>query len=415
MTDYNLLEKYCLENSGIAEEVVDGYLIYYAAGRERLDYEMNRSFSSFRHIIREFPTGSAERMQTQYIANRIFRDGGLIEKYLNHSEIKRLPAGQYKYLKAQADMPWRFSFSVIREKPADNFFVMKDVYRDESFLLYSEGVNRILKESGVKLWFNLVGFNGWCWQSFGPIYPFSGLDADDVFFFATEVNQMIRNDEELMEDVARDPVPYMMLFIGSRQPVVISRGNELVQTVSCYPDQPPPDKDALKKYFKIEYSHEVYRFGFKRWDEFPHFAVAYYDERQKELTLSAMTDRGFEAIAQKLKALGFNVSEEAYIRVHPTLPILAGRILKRKIDVNPHERLFGHSTPPEAQEGLDKVNLIMKLSLPTINAGKVPDIEALANETGIDIDTARRIVESAMAKINELRRGTGKGQALPGT
>jgi hypothetical protein len=66
-----------------------------------------------------------------------------------------------------AKHPWRFSFSVIVRNPAPVFFVMMDVFTVEEYLLYSPGIqDRIEGEEGMTcLYFNLISFNGYCWQT----------------------------------------------------------------------------------------------------------------------------------------------------------------------------------------------------------------------------------------------------------
>ena len=127
---------------------------------------------------------------------------------------------------------------MIRDNPAENFYTMHDVFTGESFLLYSKGVTQILKEKPVILWLNLVGFNGQCWQSFGPIYAYQSFDPDDIFFFATELNTAIESEEDLLKDVERNPVPNMMLFIHLQLPLTAHKKDDLVQVTACTTESP---------------------------------------------------------------------------------------------------------------------------------------------------------------------------------
>jgi hypothetical protein len=51
-----------------------------------------------------------------------------------------------------------------------------------------------------------------------------------------------------------------------------------------------------------------------------------------------------------------------------------------------------------------KLNKFMALALPYVNSDKEPDVDALAREAGIDPETARGLLLSAMKKIKEMRK-----------
>ena len=188
MTDFKDLKAICRENSEMCRSLVEEFLVYYAARNEKLDKEMNERLVRYRHITREFQEGWVNMLKMQYIAHRIFKKDGPIKKYLNHSALKHLGAPERRYLERQAEHPWRFSFSVITGHPAEHFYTMEDVFTGDSFLLHSPGVTKTLMEQQAALWFNLVGYNGACWQSFGPIGAYQSFQPDDIFFFATELH-----------------------------------------------------------------------------------------------------------------------------------------------------------------------------------------------------------------------------------
>jgi len=95
---------------------------------------------------------------------------------------------------------------------------MEDVFSDQEFLLYSPGVTKTLEDQSIILWFNLISFNGACWQSFGPIGTYKSFEPDDIFFFATELNPEIADEQELLANLEENPIPYMMLLSGGNYP-----------------------------------------------------------------------------------------------------------------------------------------------------------------------------------------------------
>ena len=399
MIDFKHLENICQKNSAMTRSLVDEFLIYYAAQRDRLDREMEQRLARYRHITRKFQQSWVNMLKAQYIAHRIFKEDGLIKKYLNHSELQRLDAPELNYLVEQAAHPWRFSFSVVTEAPAVDFYEMEDIFTGDPFLLYSPGVTRIFDEQPVALLFNLISFNGACWQSFGPIGAYQSFEPDDIFFFATELNPQIESEEDLVADVEKNPVPYMMLLAGGTFPPIFHKNDQIVQVIAAY-DQDAFDVGGLDKDFKVEYAHAVYRLTLKRWGEHPHFSTAYYDENKKVLFLSSMTDRGFSALANRLNAYGYDLWNEPDIRVNPSMLTLTQDILKKKIQLNAYDALFTVKTSEKKQEKIDKLNNLLKLLLPEINAGREPDIEAMAREAGVDVKMAREM----MHQINKMRK-----------
>jgi hypothetical protein len=157
---------------------------------------------------------------------------GLIRKILNHSAIRRLKQEEIRLLEFQAAHPWKFSFSIIKEIPADDFYVMEDVFREEEYLLYSPGITRTHADQTIILWFNMIGFNGSCWQSYGPIGAYRSFEPDDIFFFATELEPGIADVNSLLIHLESNPMPYMMLLSGANYPLVFNKKQQVLQCMA---------------------------------------------------------------------------------------------------------------------------------------------------------------------------------------
>jgi hypothetical protein len=205
--DYKTFREACEKNSRISGKVIDDFLISFAAGQQNLEKKMNQQFAVFRHVIRKFDKGWMGLMQAQYIGHRIFREGGLISKFLNHPALGRLNKEEMEFLRQHAGQAWKFSFSVIVDKPAEDFFIMEDIFSGEEYTLFSPGMTDLIQKQRPILWFNLIGFNGSCWQSFGPIGFYKSFEPDDIFFFATELRPEIEKDQEILEKVLLDESP----------------------------------------------------------------------------------------------------------------------------------------------------------------------------------------------------------------
>ena len=388
------MRKKCEGDNEISKVVIDDFLIYYAARRNRFDIEFEARSSRFSQLKKEMPTGWVGLAKAQYVAHRIFMEGGVINQYLNHSAIKNLSGEEQVFLRRLSTQPWRFSFSEIKGNPAPDFFEMEDVFTGKSFLLYSKSITQILSEQSVALWFNLIGFNGECWQTFGPVVDFQSFDADDIFFYASEVNASITSAEDLVNDLAHNPVPYMMLFARSNYPIIMHGAFEMVQ-LNSEANVASFDLKAMKKQFHVEHAGHVIKMSHKVWSEFPHHAEAFYDESKKIIVLSAHTDRGYTKMTILLNKSGFNLADEAEIRVHfPMLNVIKD-LLKKDVDINPYRELFAEAIEEEDDEETYRLNKFLAMALPALNAGKEPNINALAKKAGVDPAIARAVIISA--------------------
>jgi hypothetical protein len=400
--DYDQIKVRCEEVSHVSEDLIDNFLVYYAGEKDKQSKEFDSRVASFKHIT-QVDRRWENMLKSQYIAHRIFRAGGLLRRYLNHVAIKQRSAEELAFLQDQLAVPWRFSFSKIIGNPAADFYEMLDVVSDVPFLLYSKAVTLTLAEQPVVLWFSLISFNGSCWETYGPVNGYGSFDLDDIFFFGTEVNSTIDSEEALMMDVERNPVPYMMLLHGASMPLVVNDNDEVVMLYSDY-DDVTFEPGKMRQTFKVEYNDDIYRLTVEEFEAFPHHAAAYYDEPTNLLAVTAMTDKGFDGLVQALNSSGVDVDEEAQIRIHLSMLLTAGEILKRKIEVNPFEKFFEVDSTVDDQEHQEKIHHFLELLVPEINEGRVPDANLIAAKAGIDPEIARMIINDLLSK----RKGVKK-------
>jgi hypothetical protein len=401
-TDFKSMRIHCDSNSSLSGKVIDDFLMHFAARQENLEREMEKCLARYQHITLDIHESWVNRVRAQYIAHRLFKAGGLIKKYINHAELRRFSGQERIYLEWQLQNRWRYSFSVILDNPAKDFYRMEDVLSGKTFLLFSPAITETLLEQPAKLWFNLIAFNGSCWQTFGPIGAYTGFDADDVFFYATELNPSLESEEDIIREIDANPIPFNMLVAGAALPRVVSRGVELI-LLSAEHDLDSFDTSSLRSRFTIEYNKGVYKLSLRGWDELPHFSVAYYNEKKKMLQMSAMSEQGFDALASQLNASGYQVPHEAHVGVSPNMLTTTEKILRKKIRLTPYESLFEVKPSPGAQADIDKLNKLLAMILPEINAGKDPDIDMFAKKAGVDVELVRNVVENAVSRIKKLR------------
>ena len=403
MPEYYQLREMCNDVSRISKAVIDEFILYYAVKRDNLDQEFENRISRFRHTERGMPSDWIGMIKAQYIVHRIFKHHGLISKYLNNAAIKDLDTEQQNYLRQMACHSWRFSFSEIKANPAADFYEMEDVFTGNTYLLYSTSIGEILSERPVILWFNLIGFNDDCWQTYGPITGFQSFGADDIFFYATELNPSIESEADLLKDLENNPVPYMMLMSGSTYPLVQHGTFEVLQ-VTGENHSAIFDMQAMKKEFRIEYAEGVFKLSHEVWSESPHFAEGYYEEERRIIFLTALTDRGYLEMAKRLNTYKFNLPVDPDIRLHLPMLTVIKQLLKKDLVLNPYSHLFEVKPSTENELLMKNLNEFLLQAMPYINDGKQLNINALAKEKGIDPKIARDLLQKTIDKIKELRK-----------
>lgn len=380
--------------------------MYYAASRDKLDKEFDRYLKPFIHIIHEFPVQFKSLSKAQYIVHRIFRRGGLILKYLNHAAVKELDNTAQVFLAGHAKTPWRFSFAKVLDNPHPDFYEMLDEFSGDSYLLYSPSMSRTLDEHPVLTWFNLIGFNGSCWQSFGPVSYFRSFNANDIYFFATEQNEKLNSEDDLLLDIEQNPVPYMLLVLGSTLPQIIQDGEEIVLHLGeGYGTL--QEKASGTGFFDLELAEGVIKITHPVWSEPPHFAEVFYDPKGAFVLLQSMTESGYVEMRRLLNDSGFSFPDEPDICLHLTMKSTIERLLRKKLVLNPYEDFFDIPASDSETATLEKLNKILKLALPYINNDLEPDFNRIAEEAGVEPEIARDLIKNSLDRIKLLRGQQG--------
>lgn len=401
MINYDDLRSHCLKTQQLKSAVIDEFLIYYAARKDALNREAKKKLARYRHVSKKLTEEWKNMIMTQYIAHEIFTKGGYINRYINHSGLDHLQDDEMAFLEFQAKHPWRFSFAEITGQHAADFYEMADAFTGDSYLLFSPGIGKILASQKVRLCFNLISYNGRCWETYGPISPYLSYEPDDIRFFATQVNRgrWFENDMELMEFVESNPMPFMHLFVDSVTPQTYHKDDQIVQITAEYLDD-SFNADMLRDRFTIEYTNGVYRISDPDWNQFPHFSTAYYDEREELLFLNSMTDRGFCTLVKQLNSCGYDLSFDPDFRVNMAMVQTTGDILKKEIDMNPYENLFSSKPAPEESEGLDQMNFMLSALIPFLNAGQKPDFKEMSKTYSVPEETVRELYDQLRGKLD---------------
>jgi hypothetical protein len=179
-----------------------------------------------------------------------------------------------------------------------------------------------------------------------------------------------------MKEVEDNPFPFFMLLSASNIPINLSKGYEMV--ICQATDAIEFYAEKLSGAFNTAWNNDVYQFTSMKWGEFPHLAIAYYDEKKKELLRTALTTGGFEGLTQELAEAGLNIDADPSIVVSPGMVSATERILGKKIILNPYEKLFKKDS--DESEELTRINAFLQLVIPFYNADQKPDIRLLAQK-----------------------------------
>ncbi len=372
----------------MCQTVFDDTFMYFIADKKKMDQLLNRTIKKYQKVLEELPSDFLPRVTAAYLAGMSLGPNGWIHEYSNHAVFKNLTADQKRWLGIVKDNPWNYVLCFIKKDWGNNYYTMFDPLTDEEFPLYSPGIAAYGKEYEHAMWFFLRTEKANCYQTYGPIIPFRSITHDDLFYLAIELNPTIETHEDFLKTVRTNPFPFYLSTIGSAYPITMNRSDQVVHCTSYF-DIPDLDMETLKANFQVEWNQGVYRISDPKWTEFPHFANAYYVEKDEVLICYAMTDRGFEAFINLLSIAGLPVNDFADERITPTMIVVLDKLGIKKVDrTSQFERLFTPKSDIGDENFEKKINHFMSLLVPYFNSGKEPNLEQLAKKSDIDLENA---------------------------
>jgi hypothetical protein len=117
-----------------------------------------------------------------------------------------------------------------------------------------------------------------------------------------------------------------------------------------------------------------------------------------------MTDRGYDKLVATVNGFGYGFPDDPFIRVNMSMSMTVKEILGKDIVLNKYDKLFHVEASEGSKEEIGKLNALIKLVLPDINAGREPDIETMAKKAGLDVETARDVLKHVMGKLDDMRK-----------
>jgi len=382
--DFIKLQEICENITEISANAFDDFLMYYVSDKENYDVKMDSLLKPFKHISRDINQSYIGYFKAEFVTIKTFGANGILKKYLNQAAIKSLPDKEFDFLKSQLNNPWKYAFIIIKTDYENDFYEMYDIFRDEEYLVYSPGISDTLAEKEVDIWFNIIAFNGHCWQTHGLIVGLKNYTPDDIYFYATELNSSINSIEEFLIDVEKNPFPYRFIAIFNELEIIKLDSVEIKYHVSSDIVKDLPF-DGIENHFVKQWNKGVYKFILKESNNLPVQPEFYYDEKTGNLLRSSLTQEGFQRLNTLLNKLGHDLEDEPDILVSLSMPDVIQKIMKRNISLNPYENLFikkNDLKPFERVHFLLINKLIEKLNQYAETGGN-PDYEAIMRELEI--------------------------------
>lgn len=382
---YAQIRKNALDSRGLKYDVLDEYLIPYLVNIKKYEESLFSALRVYRDVMDNLPQETQTNLVAQYFAFRLFQKDGLIHKIRNHSQIKNAPSDVVEFIGWYMAHPWRLVFMVIEGNPVAQFYEMRDVLSGEQYLVFSAGIGYEIEVESNTLIFTLLWYNGECWLTYGPIVDLLDFSADDIFFFATEMNpdEVFETYKDVLPEIERNPLPFMMILTRPLTQLMSIEG-EVIQYYYLEEEVPPFNPDILSNNFTKEYNDGVYRFLPRdEYGQFPDFGKVYYDQEEEVLVITATTKRGFEAAVQQLNGKGFDLPLTPFFKVNPEMLRLASNVLDKPVRITPYEYSFESK---EAKYGIamEAFKRHTELIKTEMDHGKEPDIEKLAREVAAE-------------------------------
>ena len=399
MEDFKTLIEVCDKWSRETDALLDD-LMYYGAESDKLEDRFEKQLKKYKEQVPKFDQSQWGSFTAQYFIHLILGEKGLINKYAKRAYFRGLPPRDKDYLSFWIDHPWCYSFSKIEERLHPRFFKMKDVFTQQSYLLYSPGMESVLSEHPVNLWLNLVASNGHCYQTFGPICHFASHTPADIHYYTALLCKDVwpLTDAAIDRCVNRYPMPYFLLMQSSLMPKTVFQSHELRHCIAEYDCDDLTIKN-LDKDFKIDKSQGILRLQLRGYSEPPHFATAYFDSGNKLLRLSSLTERGYLQLVRAFSKHDVALDSNPDYAVSTPMSMTAESILKQNLTKHPYSDLF-YEKPTEAeQRQTDKYNHFLDLLVPNVNGGLPYDLQEMADEAGISLETARNLSAEIISRV----------------
>ena len=387
-------------------------------GAEDLIMEWAREKPSLKKTIKEilanttgnrYPEGYGEASAATYILSLALTDPKVItfilEKYAPLLTTKAKQALTY-----WNEHPAFWCFFAVREVLKDNFLQVEDLESGDEHLLYSPGISGMQKDVKTRgmHYLCLMLPNGQCLQTAGMV-RYNALSYADIFFYSWLFDPLAS-----LQAVINAHYPkFFRLDEISTLPRVMHRGYH-VQFV--WENFTLPEFDTIR----LGGVWETKRLGNQRGylleepgssmleephgdlleSDFPLMGPGIYrDEGTGEMGIGTNTAVAYALFASLLNKAypNLNLSDEPTVAISMSLYSLLER-MDLELPWSKFKKIREYKEESEGSKEADravaKVNTFLKHYMATQNSGKSFDLEAIAKQTGMDLEHAQKVIEA---------------------
>ncbi len=312
----------------------------------------------------------------QYVAGGVFTKPSRLKKFFSVYKSK-LDKEEDLVINFFIDHPWFYSLFSIEQTISKNYFRIYDYCKDRSLLLYSEDVQQ-LHRYGSNLFLCLLFNNGECHQSYNFINYFRGFNVRDIEFFTTFVDGRYPRERELVQSIALQPIPFMLLSQYADNQSVFNAGE---RTEYCWHSIKVEgfDPTIYHDKFNIKEKKGTIKCTLKKSDDPGFFSVIYYEKKSGILHLYTLGITRYEELVKAFNNI-YPFPDEPSWRVGT--PMLEALYTILGIDP-PHsrfERIFN-----------DKAAITKKKKVSHIPpSGTKPELEDLIDQDGFPRQSSAR-------------------------
>ncbi|HUX22246.1 MAG TPA: hypothetical protein VMW69_13470, partial [Spirochaetia bacterium] len=391
-------------------EGIEGELLSYGQ-RKGLFRTLLRLYEDCAELWEGLPEGWEGRATGMLAAGAVAGSTQNVAGFLR-SKKETLPPEQAKLIRLWRSEPWRYALYLVDSEEGDDllnaveldFLDSPDGPLGESDLLIYSPASAASYREGRGLFFALLWWNGFCYQTYGPVVPFRSITAEDVAAFTRELirgrhagrarrgGSPISTDGSSMRQVMmRDPIPYLALVGVSEAPTIVVRGSELV---SCngWVEGVDADFDEILRAIEgsgeqVEVAHSadgIDRIGLEGKTLIPD-PVIYFAQESKTLHVVGLADASYERARAALASV-VALPKTPQRRFGAAMQVAVSRILGGESEVDRLAAAFEELDGESDSGGLSHANG----SAPT-DQGQDASFEKLPDRDQLEAIMARLI------------------------
>ena len=362
-------------------------LLPWADMKEKLFKNFKKSLYSYQNLVQELPPEWEDACSVQYVAGKVLGSPSRMKKFFNYARTF-LSSSEEKLVRYFRENPWFYSVFTVEEPVYNNLLRVFDHVEEKSLLLYSKGVFDLYREG--KNFFLCLLFN-WegIYQTYGPINYFNGFDLTDLKCFAGLVSPHFKHTGNLSKAIARNPIPFYMLYSFAELPVIFRR-NERMVICSHEIKVPDFDPELYAETFNIEEKQGVYRLELKNSKEPPYFYTVYFDSKKGLLSINSMGIKRYRELCSLLGSR-YKFPQEPSFCVSMQMVLAIKEILGIEPPSHRFEELFHEEPEPDTDEELNRLNAMIGEINEMYNHGIPYSIEEIAEKYDFPVETVKQV------------------------